>query len=106
MAAWTTRSSTPALATTASGTALYCGDLKEVVANVRGITTGTIVVEVSQNGTNFAAVGAALTADGFTSVAVPRAKYIRIRATVSTSIAAFLDIGGVKVPVATPTFGT
>ncbi len=106
MAAWTTRSSTPALATTASGTALYVGDLKDVVASVRGITTGTLHVEVSQNGTNYTQVGANLTADGFTSVAVPRAKYIRIRASVSTTIAAFLDIGGVKVPVSTPTFGT
>lgn len=106
MARWTTRSSTPALTTVAAGTALACHDLKDVVASVRGITTGTVIVEVSQNGTNYFAVGAALTADGFTSVAVPRAAYIRIRATVATSISAFLDIGGVKVPLATQTFGT
>ena len=105
MARWITRATTPALATTAATAAVDVSDLKELVAVVSGITTGTVHVEVSEDGTVWTQVGSNLTANGRPDAAMPRCRFARLRASVSTTIAAKLTLSGEETPRSRPNYG-
>lgn len=105
MAKWVTKATTPDLETVASTTAIDCSQMKELVAVVSGITTGTCHVEVSEDGTVWTQVGSDVTADGRPDAAMPRCRYARLRSSVATDIAAKLTVSGEAVPVASPVYG-
>ncbi len=57
---------------------------------IRGITTGTVLVEASVDGTNFVTI-ATKTADGVHENSVPY-PFVRITCSVATSVALFADL--------------
>lgn len=104
MARWITRATT-AITTVTSSAAKDVSDLKDLVAVVSGITTGTCKVEVSEDGSVWTQVGSDLTANGRPDAAMPRCRYVRLRATVATTIAAVLTVSGEETPRSRPNFG-
>lgn len=105
MALWKTKATT-AITTVTSSNALDVSQMKDLVAEVKGITTGTVQVKVSEDGTNWTQVGSNLTANGRPDAAIPRCRYIKLEATVATSISAVLTVSGEQVPVAAPYYGS
>lgn len=103
MALWKTKATT-AITTSVRSNVLDVSQMTGLVAEVKGITTGTVKVQVSEDGTNWTTIGADLTANGRTSVAMPRARYCSLLATVSTTIAAVLTVSGEEVPHSTPNY--
>lgn len=97
MAKWKTIATTPALTTTAATAAIDCSQMKDLVAVVSGVTTGTLHVEVSEDNVVWTQVGSNLTANGRPDAAMPRCRYARLRASVSTTIAAKLTVSGEAV---------
>lgn len=74
-------------------TAQNIAALEGVRANVVGITTGTILIEISYNGGTSWATFATLTADGLTAE-LPPVGLFRARATVDTTISVEVFWGG------------
>lgn len=105
MAKWVTKSTT-AVTTAVRSNVLDVSQMTNLVAQVSGITTGTLTVQVSEDGTNWVAVGSALTANGRPDTAIPRCRYMSILPTVATTIAAVLTVSGERVPTQSGAFGT
>ena len=104
MSRWVSKATT-AITTTTSSNVLDVSQMTNLVAEVKGITTGTVQVKVSEDGTNFTQVGSNLTANGRPDAAIPRCRYIKLQATVSTTIAAVLTVSGEQTALQRSTFG-
>jgi hypothetical protein len=59
-----------------------------------GVTTGTLHIESSINGTTWIQEGANKTADGRVTLTTDNVRFIRIRASVATTIAVLYSVSG------------
>lgn len=73
--------------------AVDVSSLSDVVVQVSGTFVGTVQIEVSQDGTNFAQFGANQTAPGILEITIP-CKQIRSRCSAYTSGTAVTTYGG------------
>ena len=73
-----------AVTATGASTAVQVDGGQPVFLQVTGITTATVALQGSLDGTNFATIGTALTADGIVTIA-NSPKYVRANCTAYTS---------------------
>lgn len=71
----------------AAGAATYCGDMTSPVVQIAGITTGTVKVQASADGSAWFDCGSALTANGMVDVdtSFKTVNYVRANTTAYTS---------------------
>jgi hypothetical protein len=68
-------------------------ELDQISVAITGITTGTVQVQSSMDGTSWVNEGAAFTADGVRDVSGVR-KFVRANVTVATSVAVLIKAAG------------
>lgn len=85
------------ITTTADSVPVFVGDMlrsEGYTVRIAGITTGTVQIQSSLNGTDWDNEGAALTADGKVNITATNVQFVRAHVTVSTSISVVMTVAG------------
>lgn len=90
-----TGSTADPIVSTKASDAIAVEDLDSIRVQVSGITTGTVQVQSSLDGSTWVNEGSALTADGAVAITGPR-KNVRGNVTVSTDVSVVMKAGGVQ----------